>query len=197
MTTTPHRLGGQAGRKLEAFKEIGRREQSLSQPRTLGFDARTCVEHVAVEDQALLQIPDLRGHHLSNVHASLELGHDPESVQIELLLALDDLVDVEEDANAVCVFDATLLCPREDGFISDVLVDLTSVVEHWPGNIPEELVDQVVISLVAQFFRERRRGLEVEKHEDAGLAARPVVFAQQVAQQHPGTADDRVVGRRR
>jgi hypothetical protein len=122
----------------------------------LALDPRTGIEHVAVEHEALLEVPDLGGHDLTHVNARLELGDDAEPVHVGLPLLVDSGREVEEDANAVGVSHPSLFRPRQYHLVAHVLVDLPRTVEDRSSQVSEELVDEAVVRFGAQRLGQRR-----------------------------------------
>ena len=109
------------------------------------------------------------------MHAGLELGNGAVFSEEMFALSLDAVFDQEKDPQAIRLFESAGHTPGQDHFIADVLVDLGIGRQDGFRHFGEIAMQKAEVAIGGHLIRQVRRSLQIQEHEDAVLAPRPMI----------------------
>ena len=110
------------------------------------------VHHVSTVDALLLHQAHFARGHLTVMETRFERRHDAVARSVVARAALELRPDVQEATDAALVLEASLQRPAHAYLIAHVLVDLSPRVHDGVGYLAEQLVQELEVANVAQFF---------------------------------------------
>ena len=180
-----HEMEGEVWGWREGLVQVFGDEQFLAVLVAEGLSARGRVEHIPMEGDFALDLPDFYSGDFADVAAGFELWDKAVKAFVVGGTRPELVPEQEKGAQAVEVVKTDPGLPREHGFVADVLVDLRAVLQGH-SEVAEAVLDHGTVAVVTEPFGVSGGGLEIEEQEDAVLPPRVIIPPQEKAPEVAG-----------